>query len=179
MRKVLVASATVGLAIALGFGAPAFAEDTTVTVTVQASDGLTITVPGSVNLGTGSPGSAVTGQLGAVTVTDQRATLTPTWTASVVSSDFTTGGATAPETISAPNVSYWSGPATSTVGSGTFTPGQINAAAAEAIDTAQTAFAHTGGAGDNSATFNPTLIVNIPAGNVTGAYTGTVTHTVL
>jgi hypothetical protein len=46
------------------------------------------------------------------------------------------------------------------------------------VSAAQTAF--TGGSlvGNNSASWNPTLIVTIPAAAVVGTYTGTVTHTV-
>lgn len=37
---------------------------------------------------------------------------------------------------------------------------------------------HTGGTGNNFATWNPTLVVNVPVGTVQGVYTGTVTHSV-
>ncbi|MFJ1655799.1 hypothetical protein ACIOC2_31425 [Streptomyces sp. NPDC088337] len=76
------------------------------------------------------------------------------------------------------DVEYWSGPATSTNGSGTFTPGQPTAAAAVALSSAQTAFAHTAGGGANSASWDPTVIVNVPSTVASGAYTGTITHSV-
>ncbi|WJK42161.1 hypothetical protein O7608_07170 [Solwaraspora sp. WMMA2056] len=41
-----------------------------------------------------------------------------------------------------------------------------------------TAFSHDGGTGNNSATWNPTLDVNVPLANIAGTYTGTVTHSV-
>jgi hypothetical protein len=180
MRKALLASSVAGLALAVGFATPAIAEDTDVTITVTAADGLTITVPGPVNLGTGNPGAPVDGPLGAVAVSDQRAALNASWNVTVVTSPFTTGGATVAETIPATSVSYWSGPATvAAVGTGVFTPGQLAAGNAVVINTAQDAFTHTGGSGDNSVTWNPTLVIDIPAGKVAGAYTGTVTHTVV
>ena len=63
-------------------------------------------------------------QIGAVSVTDQRGSLLGSWTASVTSSDFTTGTQTAEETIAKANVSYWSGAATASTGVGVFAPGQ-------------------------------------------------------
>ncbi|WP_371783562.1 hypothetical protein [Streptosporangium subroseum] len=154
---------------------------TTVTFTVTAPDGLAITVPnGPVNVGGGTPGNQISGQLGAITVSDQRATLTATWTTSVIASagGFTTGGGTASETIPATAALYWSGPATATTGTGTFVPGQANAAAAQSLDVSRTAFSKTTGSGNNSATWNPTIVINIPAQAVAGTYTGTVSHSV-
>jgi hypothetical protein len=154
---------------------------TTVTFTVTAPDGLTITVPdGPVNIGSGTPGNQISGQLGSITVSDQRAALTATWVASVVAATggFTTGGGTAAETIPNTAVLYWSGPATATTGTGTFVPGQANAAAAQSLDTSRTAFSKTTGSGNNSATWNPTIVINVPAQAVAGTYTGTVNHSV-
>ncbi|MFC7382311.1 hypothetical protein [Sphaerisporangium rhizosphaerae] len=152
---------------------------TTVTFTVTASDSLTIAVPdGPVAIGGNTPGNPATGQLGLITVSDQRAALTATWTATVSATSFTTGGGTAAETILNSAVQYWSGTATATSGTGTFVPGQLNAAAAVTLDQPRTAFSKTTGSGSNSATWNPTLIVNIPAQAVAGSYTGTVSHLV-
>ncbi|MET8158372.1 hypothetical protein ABZT47_18510 [Sphaerisporangium sp. NPDC005289] len=72
----------------------------------------------------------------------------------------------------------WSGPATATTGTGTFVPGQESAAAAVTLDQPRTAFSKTTGSGSNSATWNPTVIVSIPAQAVAGTYTGTVSHLV-
>ncbi|WP_285745066.1 hypothetical protein [Lentzea sp. NBRC 105346] len=155
---------------------PAGAADTTTTFTVTGG-ALLITAPATADLGSGGPGSPISSALGAVTVTDGRALLAPTWAATVTSGDFTTGGATADETIANTLVDYWSGPATATTGSGTtFAPGQANAAAAVPLSETPTAFALTAGVGNNSATWNPTLVVNVPAQAVGGLYTGTVTH---
>ncbi len=113
-------------------------------------------------------------------VTDARAELAPTWAATVTSTDFTTGGGTASETIAKALVDYWSGPAVETTGSGTtFVPGQVTAGNKVALSASRPAFSLTAGVGNNSATWNPTLIVNVPEAAVTGEYTGTVTHSVV
>ncbi|MEK8109072.1 hypothetical protein NKG94_38520 [Micromonospora sp. M12] len=78
------------------------------------------------------------------------------------------------ETVEASLIDYWSGAATATTGTGTFTPGQATSAAAAPLDTVDplTAFTHTGGTGGNTATWNPTLIVNVPLDSIAGVYTG-------
>ncbi|MDH6580461.1 hypothetical protein [Kitasatospora sp. MAP5-34] len=151
--------------------------DTSTTFSVTAG-ALSIAVPASAALGSVLPGNTVTAQLGAVTVTDARALLTAAWTASVVSTSFQTGGGTAPETIATSAVSYWSGAATATAGTATFTPGQATAGAAQTLASSRTAFTATAGVGNNTAAWNPTLVVAVPAGAVGGTYTGTVTHSV-
>ncbi|MEV1168805.1 hypothetical protein [Nonomuraea sp. NPDC049784] len=183
-----------GLVAAMGVTAPLQADTcpqsttcpTTVTFTVTAEDGLSITVPGptpAVNIGDSAPGGQISGQLGSVTVTDQRAALTATWVASVIAATggFTTGTGTAPETIPNADVDYWSGTATATSGApaAAFAPGQANAAAAQSLDTSRTAFSKTSGSGDNSCTWNPTLVVHVPTSAVAGTYTGTVNHSVV
>ncbi|WP_310741512.1 hypothetical protein [Microbispora sp. H10670] len=153
---------------------------TTVTFTVTAPDGLTITVPdGPVNIGSGVPGGQISGLLGPVTVSDQRAALNATWVATVSAAvgGFTTGGGTTAETVPNSAVLYWSGMAVTT-GTGTFVPGQANAAAAQSLDVPRTAYSKTSGSGDNSATWNPTIVVNVPVQAVAGTYTGTVNHSV-
>ncbi|WP_240196887.1 hypothetical protein [Nonomuraea lactucae] len=152
---------------------------TTVTFTVTAGPGLEITVPdGPISVGSGAPGSTISGQLGSVTVTDERAALTATWVAAVSATDFTTGGGTAAETVPDSEVNYWSGPATATTGTGTFVPGQANAASAVVLDQVRTAFSKTTGSGNNAATWNPTIVIDVPAQAVAGTYTGTVSHSV-
>jgi hypothetical protein len=113
-----------------------------------------------------------------VTVTDARALLTASWTSTVSGTAFTTGGATTAETIPAANISYWSGLATSTSGVGTFTPGEATAALAQTLSASRTAYTLTLGVSNNSATWNPTLVVAVPASAVVGTYTGTITHSV-
>jgi hypothetical protein len=176
-----MAGATVAVAVALvvATAGSANAADTTTTFNVT-SGALTITAPAATLLGSAAPTTPISAQLGVVTVTDARALLAPTWAATVTSTAFTTGTATAAETIPTSDVNYWSGPTTTvTPATGmTFVPGQPLVTDAVALSTAPTAMSLTAGVGDNSAAWNPTLVVTAPAAAVTGLYTGTVTHSV-
>ncbi|WP_405146600.1 hypothetical protein OG589_05090 [Sphaerisporangium sp. NBC_01403] len=174
MRKPFyVIAAAAGLGLVAATALPAMAVDTTVTFAITTA-GLTISAPGSANIGSVASGSAsISGQIGPVTVTDLRGTLNGSWTATVIGTDFTTGGGTGPETIPDINVSYSPGPATATTGTGTFTPGPGGI-----INVPRVAFTGTALTGNNTATWDPTLTVTIPAAAVAGTYTGTVTHSV-
>ncbi|MER7269848.1 hypothetical protein ABT344_16295 [Micromonospora carbonacea] len=179
MRKPLLTLSAAAAAV-LALAAPAAAApsgDTIVTFTISTAN-LDIAVPPSVNLGAVFAGSTVNGQLGNVTVTDSRAALSATWTATVSSTAFTTGGGSPSETILPNLVEYWSGPAISTTGTGTFVPGQLTSADAVTLNFPRTAFSKTSGSGNNSATWNPTLRITIPADAVGGTYTGVITHSV-
>lgn len=167
------------VAAVIGFGLvgmavlPARADDTTVTFSITTA-GLTINSPGSVSIGSVASGAtSIAGQIGPVTVTDGRATLNGSWTSTVTGTDFTTGGGTPAETIPNINVSYSPGPLTASTGTGTFTPGPGGQ-----INVPRVAFTGTALVGNNTATWNPTLTVTIPAATVGGTYTGTVTHSV-
>jgi hypothetical protein len=141
---------------------------------------LSITVPASVGLGSGAPGTSISAQLGSVTVIDARAQLTTAWTASVTSAalGFTTGGGTTAETVPNTDVSYWSGAATASVGNGTLTPGQATVTGAVVLSAPRTAFSLAAGTGNNSVTWDPTVIVAVPITNAAGLYSGTITHSV-
>ncbi|WP_410822338.1 hypothetical protein [Micromonospora sp. 050-3] len=183
MRTAKICLAGAAAAAMVGFlAAPAAAAPTdTTTVTFEVLVGtLDIDAPATADLGSGAPGGTITGQLGPVTVTDSRGAADASWVASVTATNFQTGGGTPAETVLATEIDYWSGPATATTGTGTFTPGQATAAAAAPLNnvTPLTAFTHTGGTGGNTATWNPTLIVNVPLDSIAGIYTGTVTHSV-
>ena len=172
----LIAAATLP-AIAL-IATPAQAAssgDTTVTFTI-AGGALNITAPASKSLGTGTGGTALVAQLGAVTVTDSRAALAGSWTATAAATTFTTGGATPEETIGKATVMYMSGTTTATTGTAVILPGQT--AAPVALTAAVTAHSAAATVGNNSATWNPTLMINVPAQAIAGTYTGTVTHSV-
>ncbi len=147
-------------------------------VTVTPGGALSITAPASAALSAVADGATTTAQLGTVTVTDTRSLISASWTATVISTVFITGGGTSPETIQLTRVSYWSGPATATTGSGTFLPGQPTAGSAVTLTSAQTAFSLAGGSGSNSASWDPTLSIAVPATQVAGAYSGTITHSV-
>ncbi|WP_326551232.1 hypothetical protein [Micromonospora sp. NBC_01813] len=181
-RKALIVAAAAAAIVGLS-AAPAVAQDTGDTTTTFDVDAgtLDITVPATADLGNGDAGTTITGQLGAVTVDDTRAAADASWEAEVEATDFETDdGGDASEIVTPGNIDYWSGAATATTGNGTFTPGQANAGAALPLSdvTPITAFTHAGGTGNNSASWNPTLEVNVPLANVAGTYTGTVTHSV-
>ena len=171
--------AVAGFAGIAGTAQAATTGDTTTTFTLTAGV-LAITVPASKSLGSVATGTARTtaAQLGTVSVADGRGALLGSWTTSVTSTDFTTGAATANETIAKANAEYWSGAATSNTGVGTFTPGQLLAANFETLASSRTAFAATVVVGNNTAAWNPTVTVNIPAASVAGIYSGTITHSV-
>jgi len=168
----IVALTTIALAV------PARAADTTTTFDVTAGS-LSISAAASADLGSGSTGAgAITSQLGTVSVTDARGALLGAWTASVSSTDFTTGTATADETIAKADLDYWSGASTSSSGTGVFTPGQLTALVAEDLSASRTGFSATAVVGNNSVDWDPTLVVNTSADTVAGTYSGTVTHSV-
>lgn len=170
------------LAAVIAVAAPASAQptdDTIVTFTVAQAD-LTIDTPDSVNLGAGFPGDEVSGQIGPVVVSDQRAAAVATWTVTVTSTEFTrVGGTGLPEESIPPSlVRYWSGAATGQTGTGTVVPGQPTEAQEVTLDEPRIAFSKTSGAGVNTVTFNPWLEIEIPETAVAGTYRGTVTHSV-
>ena len=171
--------ATLLLVALPGIASAATAGATTTTFTLTGGS-ISITVPGTtVDLSSVSVAAGtLSGQLGTVTVNDGRGLLNGSWTSMVSSSQLTTRGQTAAQTINATGVSYWSGAATATSGVGALVGSQLTPGAAVAINAAQTAF--TGGSliGNNSASWNPTLIVTMPSAAIGGTYTGTVTHTV-
>ncbi|WP_430498726.1 ice-binding family protein [Micromonospora trifolii] len=158
-------------------GAVTMDTDTVTRSTCAEPGELSISAPETADLGSAGLGGAVSGNLGPVTVTDERLLSAPTWTATVVATDFVTSGVPV-HTISNTNASYWSGPATATSGIGTFTSGQPTAADAEIINVERTAFTLTDGIGNNSATWDPVVSVQIPLTAVAGVYTGTITFSV-
>jgi len=175
------------VAVAVAAAATAAHADTIVTFPVTSgtdttfivpSGPLLITAPVSAALGAAAPSGSVAATLGTVTVTDARALLASSWDATVSSTDFMTGDATAAETIANTDVNYWSGSSTATSGSATFVPGQPTSVNQVSLSTSPTAFSLTDGVGDNSVSWDPTIIVLVPASGVAGDYTGTVTHSV-
>lgn len=180
MRRSFELTVALGAACLVGLPTPAQADSTgDVRATVVVAGGeLSIIVPASADLGQGSPDEGISGQLGTVTVIDDRAQLAATWVATVTASDFTTGGATPEETIPASSIDYWSGPATQNAGTGVLVPGQPTAAEAVSLAAPATAFSRTTGDGLNSASWNPTLTFELTPSTVVGVYTGTVTHSV-
>ncbi len=177
MRKIIATPIVAGLIGMAALAAPLAAHAADTPTTFQVNGGLlSITVPTSsvalngVTVGTTNP----SGQLGAVTVDDERGQLSGGWTATVVSSDFTTGTDPSIVTIAASNVDYVAGDPTSSVGSGTFTP-----ASPTAISTVKTAYTAASEAGSAGVSWDPTITVHLPThGQVAGIYSGTITHSV-
>jgi hypothetical protein len=151
---------------------PAGADNTNTQFTIQGGS-LAISVPGSADLGTVNAGELVlSGSLGSVTVNDTRGSLVAAWSASVSSTDFTTGGGSASEKVTKTNLAYSAGLPTASSGTGAFTPGVVASLAVPGVAGAWA------GSGNNSVTWNPTITVTLLPGQVAGVYTGTVTHSV-
>ncbi|SEF02707.1 hypothetical protein SAMN04489740_3846 [Arthrobacter alpinus] len=169
------ALAAAALVVAWTVAAPAgaaMAADTTTTFTVSGG-ALGISAPASKDLGTGAAAGTLTAQLGAVTATDTRGALGASWTASAAATAFT--NSTTPAAASITTATYSSGLATGTTGTAIFLPGQTaTPAAISAI--AVTAYSASVSVGNNSATWNPTVVVSVPVQAIAGDYTGTITH---
>jgi len=105
-------------------------------------------------------------------VTDARALLAASWTATASSTNFTTAGGTPAETIPATDANYDPGPITTT---GTITATGTDITLSNA---AQVVVAGTAGSGDNTASWNPTIAVNVPLAAVGGLYTAILTESV-
>ncbi|MFC3574545.1 hypothetical protein ACFOZ0_14940 [Streptomyces yaanensis] len=147
--------------------------DTWVGFEVVAPGGLYVSAPCAAALSDAWPGHMAHGRLGEVRVTDERAARDAAWTATVtVSQDFTAGSPDSDETISRSHVVYRPGAAIDAF-NGPFTPGHPGR-----LTTFRMAFSHPSGSGSNSVTWNPTLIVHVPAAGVADVYRGTVTHSV-
>ncbi len=155
---------------------PAVAAQTgDTTATFQLTSGtLDITVPtGTVALATGAVSApSLSGQLGAVTVTDLRSADPASWTASVSATPFQNGT----HTLAA---SYDTGVVTSTIipiSEFTITtPLTLSTTPQNPVVLNPT----WPGGGDNTATWNPTITATIPPTATAGTYTSVVTHSVI
>src|SRR5579875_1076586 len=131
MRKAIVTPVLAGVVGLGALAAPAAAQAATgpTTTTFAVSGGsLDITAPSAAALGSASLGAGnVSGSLGTVTVSDQRGALLGSWTASVISTAFTTGQGSANETIPASDVGYNPGLPTNVTGTGLPVPGVLTA----------------------------------------------------
>ena len=147
--------------------------DPNTTVTFAVTSGLlTLTAPGTANLGTALPGHTLTGNLGQMVVTDNRALASATWTVTASSTNFTTGGGSGSETIPATAADYDPGEVATT---GTITATGI---ISPLSGTPTPVLAGTAGIGNNTATWNPVLGVDIPPAAVGGDYSATLTQSV-
>lgn len=150
---------------------PGSDPDTTVTFTVT-SGLLTLTAPGTVSLGTALPGHTLTGNIGQMVVTDDRALLAATWTVTASSTDFTTGGGSGSETIPVGDADYDPGEITTT---GTIT---ATGTVITLSGTPTPVIAGTASIGNNTATWNPVVGVDIPPAAVGGDYSAILTQSV-
>lgn len=188
LRSILAATAVVGL---LAIPVAANADTSTITFEVTNTGTLSVAMDDGTLGAAAFDTSAVdeaTGQLPEVTVTDASNPLLTGWTLTAQSGDFV-GEAATPHTITADNVSYWSGAVTDIVdfegGSILGIPGSLVvatgqqplAANAVAIDTAQDAVVATTATGNHTLTFRPNLIVDL-TGVPADTYNGTITHSV-
>jgi hypothetical protein len=167
MRKLLLlASSFAALAAATALSAGA----NTMSFTLTPAGVLSISAPtGNVSLGSqmsSNTASTITGQLGVVTVTDERGG-SQTWTASVIAGAFTPPAGTA---IAASAISYAAGPITATGVVGT----AVAAPDLTAVSTVVTGL----GSGISTASWNPTISVVVPANFAAGVYTSVITHSV-
>jgi hypothetical protein len=118
--------------------------------------------------GGASGATSVSGSLGLVSVSDTRGS-TAGWVVSAASSTFVDGAGSV-----STGVSYDSGAATASTG--TVTP---TSKGPTSIGTAAPVAEGTAASGNNTASYTPTLTVTLPASALAGAYTGTVTTSIL
>jgi hypothetical protein len=173
MRKTLLVAGTAAV-LAVGLATPAMADDTTATFNVT---GGTLTVAGqpSATLTDAAIANAAEGALGVVTVTDARNNANSAWTATAQSGSFTTGVGDANRSIPNTAATYTTGVVTE--GLGAADNAAITSAAGVFGVDARTAASNTG-FGDNAATWNPMLSIMVPAGTLSGIYSGVVTTSV-
>ncbi|TFE28731.1 hypothetical protein E0F15_14420 [Frankia sp. B2] len=173
MRKsssLLGAAAAAAILIGTALPASAATADTTVTLTL-AGGAVSITAPATATL-TGAIGAtSVSGQLGQVQVVDTQGVTAPNWTASVSTTNFNAPQGSGIAPIPATGIHYDPGTVTRVNNTGDATPVTFTGELAPL----QTVTA-TGGPGINSATWDPTLTVDIPTTAVAGTYTATITH---
>ncbi len=161
-------------ALLFAFATPAGADTGVTTATIIVTGGaLSITVPISAALGTrpnSVSGGTISGSLGSVAVNDARSPAAGSgWITTVIAGAFTPPSGPA---IAASAVAYTAGTIVK-VGTATYTANDpTNLTAVNAAVTA------TGITGDNSATWNPTIIVTVPGGTIAATYTATITHSV-
>ncbi|MFD5814263.1 hypothetical protein [Streptomyces sp. NPDC127038] len=163
----LAASAAALVLLQPGLAAAADDPSTTVTYTVT-SGALTMSAPVTADLGSGAPGTTISAPIGAVTVTDNRALASASWTVTAAETDFANG----PSTIPATDATYSVGTVTTT---GTIT---ATSTSVTLSNSSQTVLTGSDGVGDNTASWDPTVAVSVPASTVSGPYTGTLTQSV-
>jgi hypothetical protein len=170
MRKFALLATTLG-ALVVGTALPAGADATTASFQLTAG-ALSISVPASVSIGSqvvSTSPSTISGQLGVVTVTDERGGTT-TWVASVIVTAFTPTTGPAVTAIAATQVSY---------SAGTITQVGVTATKPATTDlTGVSPVVNGASTGLSTASWNPTISVLLPANAAPGIYTATITHSI-
>jgi len=158
-------------------------EDTPVTFTVSTIGTLNMTVPTpaspGIDLGgaSGDTGGTTSNPLGTVTVTDTRDIDPADWTVTVSSTNFTnTTPGDGGDVIDATAASYATGGVTASAGN--ITDSTTGAGGLALSTTAVPAVAEANDVGDNTATWDPTVTITVPALTITGTYDGTITHSI-
>jgi hypothetical protein len=158
------AAGVVALVTGLGLAGPASA--------------LSVSAPASMSftsVATTDAGTTITASLGNVMAADSGilGILLGSFTASVSTTVFTTGGGGTWETIQKTSIKYLSG--TASAHQGTCTAGQTTTP----VDLSQSRTAYScSGLLNVSATWNPTISVTLPTPLIAGSYTATITHSV-
>ena len=172
--RIVTLSLIAGVVVVSGVVGPAHAAttaDTTLTFT-EGTGAIAITAPGSSTLlPTVTPSGAdqtVSAAIGTVTVTDNQGNDTG-WVATASATNFTSGT----RTITISHASY-TPPAATNTGTSTVTAATL-ATLATTPAPVQTA---TGVSGSNTASWDPTISLTVPAGTESGTYTSTLTHSV-
>jgi hypothetical protein len=146
---------------------------------VPARGRLSISAPALTDLGADiTDARTLSAHLGTVTVTDTRGVAGGAWTASVTATAFTAGHRSARQQLPPSSIAYWSGPVSRSTGTATLVLGQASPAQAVPLTRTRTAFSATAVTGDNTASWNPTVVVRIPRGAVAGRYRGAIIHSV-
>lgn len=172
-RRGAIATILTGAMLSMVALAPAaHAADTTTTFSLT-SGALSVTAPATAALSDAATGATqLSGSLGNTTVEDLRGGTTG-WAVSATSTAFT-GALVAPTVIANSNVLYTGGVATFT---------GVVTAASTAVDAPMgasvTAMSGTLVVGNNTATWNPGIKVNLPSNALADNYSGTITHSVL
>jgi hypothetical protein len=168
VSKVGVAAGAVVLSLVGVLPASAAAGDTATTFAVNAGT-LSITLQPSASLTSAASGaSSVSGTLGSVSVSDTRGNRS-TWSANATSTTFTDSTGTTTST----GVTYTAG-AMTTTGTTTIAAGTATTLTGVATKVA----GPTAVTGNNTATWNPTLLVALPANALAGNYSGVVNTSV-
>lgn len=159
---------------------PAAADTLNVTFQVTSSGTLSVSAAtGSVDLGSfdATAGDGA-GALPEVTVADNRNPFLGTWNVTVDATSFETTDGTNTYTIPGAAVSYWSGVATAGFGDTVVVTGQQPLQAnAVTLASQRTAVTATGAVGNNTATFTPSISVDL-SGVASGTYNGDIVHSV-